>query len=62
MMASSVPLKRCSPRSPWYQAKTSTIGSPMTSASRATCRTCCGQLKDSLTYSRPSRNPQAAAT
>ena len=62
MMATSVPRKRCSPRSPWYQATTSTIGSPMTSTSTAICRTCCGQLKDSPTYSRPCRNPQAAAT
>ena len=29
MIASSVPPKRCSPRSPWYQARTRTTGRPI---------------------------------
>ena len=31
---------RCWPRSPWYQARTRTIGRPIRSASSATCRSC----------------------
>ena len=38
-------LTRCWPRSPWYQARTSTIGRPMRSASTAICRTCCGPVE-----------------
>ena len=41
---------RCSPRSPWYQAITRTIGRPIRSARIATWLSCPGQSKASLTY------------
>ena len=44
-IASSGVLTRCWPRSPWYQARTRTIGRPIRSASSAICRTCCGPVE-----------------
>ena len=44
-IANSGVVMRCSPRSPWYQARTSTIGSPIRSARVASCWICCGQSK-----------------
>ena len=44
-IASSGVLARCSPRSPWYQARTRTIGRPIRAASSATWRSCGGPLE-----------------
>ena len=44
-IANSGVLMRCWPRSPWYQARTRTIGRPIRSARSAICRSCCGPVE-----------------
>jgi len=49
------------PRSPWYQAMTSTIGNPIRKARVASCCSSCGQPKVSVRYSRPAAGPRRTA-
>ena len=61
MIASSAAVTRCWPWSPWYQAITSTIGSPISSASVTIGCSAPGRWKVSVTYARPCSRPQAPA-